>query len=648
MNAKQNASITVIPGDGSPTREGQPREDQPRGGRLRGGAAPEKRKLPLGDAETVLDLLRDAGITVAAPCGGSGTCGKCLVRLDVGVGVGELPPPGPMELRLVSRKQLDQGYRFACTLVPRDGLVVHVPVWQGSTKNKSAPVRQRLENDPAITKVMIQAPSPTIDDQRPDLERILDQLDNPHVSITPDGLRALSDAVRTGGYQITAVVALDEGNERSLLGVEPGDTTDVLWGVAVDVGTTTVAAYLVDLVHGHTVDAHSELNRQAEFGADVVSRISYSQRKGVEPVHRVIVSQINEIILTLTGRNNLAPESVYRVLLAGNTTMSHFFAGLDPAGIGVSPFIPVTSRKITMRPGDSGIGINGAGRVELLPAISGYVGADIVAAIEASRMRETAGVSLLIDIGTNGEIVLGNREWLVACSTAAGPAFEGAQIRFGVGGIEGAVNTFAMEDEEPVYTTINSGAATGICGSGMLDIVAVLLEAGVVDETGRLLPARELPEGLPEAIRGRCHDFEDHPAFLVVPREETLRGEAIYLTEQDVRELQLAKAAIAAGIDTLLVESGIEAASLDRVYLAGGFGSYLDAGSALTVGLLPREAQDKVQVLGNAAGIGAVMALASRRVSAECDLLSRNVRYVELSSSAAFQMAYIERMTFGG
>lgn len=608
-----------------------------------------ERVVPFSGAQTVLDLLRENGFTIAAPCGGLGTCGKCRVR----VRAGGVPDPRAMEHHLISRTRLEAGFRFSCTLQPENGLVVEIPAWQNRRQHKTAAVTIPLEHDPVLKKRLLQLPVPSIDDQRPDLERVLDQIDNPRRGLSLSALGQLAQTVRREEYRVTAL--LEYGEEyRVLVGVEAGDTADDLWGIAVDVGTTTVAAYLIDLVHGRTVDVHSELNRQAEFGADVVSRISYAQQNGIGAVQAVVVTQVNRLIDTLTHRNGLTPASVYHVLFAGNTTMMHLLAGLDPAGIGVSPFIPVTARALTFPSGELGLTINAMGRAEILPAISGYVGADIVAAIEASRMRRRSAVSLLIDIGTNGEIVLGNAERLIACSTAAGPAFEGAQIRFGVGGIGGAVNTFSLNGDNGAgdvpavgYTTIDSEAATGICGSGMLDIIAVLLANGVVDYTGRLLPRADLPATVPDAIGERCVDFEDHPAFLVVPAGETGDGEAIYLTEQDVRELQLAKAAIAAGIDTLLAEAGIGPDSVDAVYLAGGFGSHLNAESALAVGLLPEETRGRIEVLGNAAGIGAVMALASRNVNAECETLARNVRYVELSSAPAFQTAYIEQMTFG-
>lgn len=636
---------------------------------------------PIGSARSVLEVVQRSSFTVAAPCGGSGTCGKCLVR----VVHGDAGEPATMERRLLSEQRLHEGTRFACGLAPKPGMVVEVPDWHGATDNKAILVSASLDNDPELYKLALQIEEPSIEDQRPDLERLLqtaaDAAGTSNATDTSDaaGIRDASEtAVETTGvtatsalplpalqnlaatlrredYRVTLLLRRGKDHEPPrVLAVESGDTRHCFFGMAIDIGTTTVAAYLVDLNRAHTMDVYSELNRQAEFGADVVTRISYAQKHGVEPVRDTIVAQINGMIAVLAERNGITPESVYLALVAGNTTMLHFFAGLDPAGIGVSPFIPVTTGALSLRAEEADIAINRYGEAGMLPGISGYVGADVVAAIVASRMHRREEISLLIDIGTNGEIVLGNSTWLLACSTAAGPAFEGAQIRFGVGGIDGAVNTFSRDETSgrgapgaPVYSTINSSPATGICGSGMLDIAALLIRTGVVDATGRLLPEDELPETVPEAIRRRCTLFEGSPSFLVVPAEESRHGEGIYLTEQDVRELQLAKAAIAAGIATLLEDAQVSIEAVASVYLAGGFGSYMNADSALAVGLLPPGAAGRVEVLGNAAGIGTVMSITSRSVGQECSRIADHVRYIELSSSPAFQLAYIEQMTFG-
>ena len=602
-------------------------------------------QVATGGGADVLNVLQRSRFTIAAPCGGSGTCGKCLVR----VLEGDPGEPSKMEQRLLSAARLADGMRFACRLVASDGMVIEVPRWHAETRNKATLVTATLENDPLLAKRALSLAPPSIEDQRPDLERVLGASGCATQSLSVRALQSLAQDIRRNGFEVTALIEKDTEDHGRLLAVEPGVTAATLWGVAVDIGTTTVAAYLVDLLSARAVDVYSEINRQAEFGADVVTRITYSQKHGVAPVHRTIVDQVNAMLTTLAERNAVSLTDIYLSAVAGNTTMLHFFTGLDPAAIGVSPFIPVATRALSLAAAELGIRGNRYARVVTLPGISGYVGADVVAAIVASRMRERAEVSLLIDIGTNGEIVLGNGDWLAACSTAAGPAFEGAQIRFGVGGVDGAINSFAFDPEgsQVSLTTINSTPASGICGSGMLDIIAVLLRTGAVDETGRLLRQDELPQSVPSAIRTRCIEFESGPAFLVAEAEQTRDGESIYLTEHDVRELQLAKAAIAAGIDTLLADAQVQVSDVATVYLAGGFGSYMNPESALAVGLIPQQVRGRIEVLGNAAGIGTVMSITSRAVSRQCSYIAQNVRYIELSSSPGFQSAYIQHMSFG-
>ncbi|TVR31690.1 MAG: DUF4445 domain-containing protein [Spirochaetaceae bacterium] len=611
-------------------------------------------QVATGGAADVLSVLQHSRFTIAAPCGGSGTCGKCLVRVIEG----DPTEPCKMEQRLLSAARLAAGMRFACRLVPADAMVIEIPRWHAETRNKATLVAAALENDPLLAKRALSLAPPSIEDQRPDLERVLSASGCATQSLSVRALQSLAQDIRRHGFEVTALIDKEEEDHGRLLAVEPGVTAATLWGVAVDIGTTTVAAYLVDLLSARAIDVYSEINRQAEFGADVVTRITYSQKHGVAPVHQAIVDQVNAMLTSLAKRNAVALSDIYLAAVAGNTTMLHFFSGLDPAAIGVSPFIPVATRALSLAAADLGIRINPYARVVTLPGISGYVGADVVAAIVASRMRERAEVSLLIDIGTNGEIVLGNGDWLAACSTAAGPAFEGAQIRFGVGGVDGAINCFAFYPEDNPdnaeqntghvsLTTINSTPASGICGSGMLDIVAVLLQTGAVDETGRLLRQDELPQSVPSAIRTRCIEFESSPAFLVAEADQTRDGEAIYLTEHDVRELQLAKAAIAAGIDTLLADAQVQVSDVATVYLAGGFGSYMNPESALAVGLIPQQVRGRIEVLGNAAGIGTVMSITSRTVSRQCNHIAQNVRYIELSSSPDFQTAYIQHMGFG-
>jgi uncharacterized 2Fe-2S/4Fe-4S cluster protein (DUF4445 family) len=511
--------------------------------------------------------------------------------------------------------------------------------------NKSALISEKLELRPALRKDLVVLPEPHLHDQASDHSRILREigLDSPALPLPV--LRELAGALRNDGYTVTLC---RYGGD--IIAVEPGDTRNRLYGAAVDIGTTTVAVYLVDIGEGRNIDVMSALNAQEVFGADVISRINYTMThpSGLRLLGERILDQIDSMILSLARRNGIDPENIYAVSLAANTTMIHLALGLPPENIASAPFISVTTESHAIPARELGLSMAPGGVVQVLPSISGYVGADIVAAILASGMADSDSLCLLIDIGTNGEIVLGDRSRLVSCSTAAGPAFEGAHVRSGVGGIAGAVNKVSWEGGRFSFTTIADAGPLGICGSGIVDLLALLLRTGIVDETGRMLSRDEAASagGVSEWLLDRITETDGEPAFILVPENESTVGAPIMLSQKDVREIQLAKAAIAAGIDTLVKRIGVGLEDITTLYLAGGFGSYIHRESAVAIGLLPRELLNRVQVIGNAAGKGALMALLSEDLRSRCEGIRRVTEYIELSSSPEFQDAYIERMFF--
>jgi uncharacterized 2Fe-2S/4Fe-4S cluster protein (DUF4445 family) len=332
--------------------------------------------------------------------------------------------------------------------------------------------------------------------------------------------------------------------------------------------------------------------------------------------------------------------------VAGNTTMMHLFTGLPPKNIAAAPFIPAALEEASFTPEELGLEIADAGRIFLMPGISGYIGADITSAILASGMYKDENLSLLIDIGTNGEIVLGNKDFLVSCSTAAGPAFEGATIRDGVGGIAGAINTFHMGESNLGYTTIADEKPLGMCGSGIVDALSTLLYAGIIDETGRIVDTEDITSELGKKLAPSLTSFEKQAAFELVGARETRHGDPILLTQKDIREVQNAKASIAAGILTLIKKAGKEVGEISTVYLAGGFGSHIDKHHAVHLGLIPKELENRIEVIGNAAGSGAVMGLLSEDQYRFCAELARKTEYVELSSSPEFMEDYVDSMMF--
>jgi uncharacterized 2Fe-2S/4Fe-4S cluster protein (DUF4445 family) len=556
---------------------------------------------------------------------------------------GDVSPVTEEERKLIPPRDLDQGIRLACAARPRGALTVTLEEKKTSTGNKSALFTDLKKQDPLLGKELITLPEPGLQDQAADHSRLLRAAGDAVLPLPV--LRELPSALRDGNFQFTLCRL-----GTAALAAEAGDTGNTLYGIAVDIGTTTVAAYLVDIAAGKNIGVLSELNAQEVFGADVISRINYTmtENSGLALLHKKIIEQINEMIRGLTEQNGIDPKNVYILSLAGNTTMIHLALGLPPRNIAAAPFIPVLTESQIIPGRELGLAIAPGGMVQALPSISGYVGADIVAAILASGLDESEPLNLLIDIGTNGEIVLGNKSRLVTCSTAAGPAFEGAQIRNGVGGIPGAIDSVTRQGEGFSYSTIAGAPPLGICGSGIVDLLAFLLETGIVDETGRLISRDEAasPEARAYPFRNNIIEQDGESAFLIVPEEDSAVGSALCMSQKDVREIQLAKAAIAAGIDTLIRRLEIRVEDIENLFLAGGFGSYIHKDSAVEIGLLPGELRDKIRVVGNAAGKGAAMYLLSAEAAARCERICAKAEYIELSSSPEFQDSYIEKMTF--
>ncbi|MCF7944611.1 MAG: ASKHA domain-containing protein, partial [Spirochaetia bacterium] len=418
---------------------------------------------------------------------------------------------------------------------------------------------------------------------------------------------------------------------------------------------TTVVAYTIGLLTGSILTFRSAMNRQKTYGADVISRIQYSQEYegGLHKMHKAIVSQLQELFDDMLKQLSLKRESVVDIAIAGNTTMLHLFADIDPSGIAAAPFIPVFTRSLTSRASDFGFKFPGTTSLQLLPSVASYIGADITAGMLTTKLLDNGKNKMLLDIGTNGEIALSKDGHIFCCSSAAGPAFEGANITFGVGGIFGAVDSVkvakkkqssAKGDESQdsfylEYTSIGDKPAVGICGSAIIDITAVLLDLGLVDFTGRIDDSKEEYAHL-------LTTYQDQPAVILVPASETADGKSILFTQKDIREVQLAKSAIAAGIQTLLHESGTDSSQISTLYIAGGFGNYIHVPSAVRIGLIPSELENKTKAAGNTAGRGAVQFLIDKYAAEECRDILEKTRYIELSSNTAFQNFYIEQMVF--
>ncbi len=576
---------------------------------------------------------------IETPCGGKGTCGKCLVRVegDGASGVTEI------EKKKLSETELARGFRLACsTRITGDITVTlndksgHIVILEDSTD-----FQEHL--NPCIKKKYVSLSKPTLEDQRDDLKRLRDELNLPDHRITLKEIGKLPLLLRDNGFSATAVY-----NDAQILTVEQGNTEDINYGLAVDIGTTTVVVYLLDMSSGKKIGVASGLNVQKSYGQDVIARINHTMTddQGLETLHNGIIGQLNELIDSLVATHKIDRKSIYSMTIAGNSTMMHLAAGIPPKNIAAAPFIPASLEMMRITAAEMGITIAEQGWIYLLPGISAYIGADITAATLASGMAKEESLSLLIDIGTNGEIMLGNKDRLLSCSTAAGPAFEGATIRDGVGGIAGAIDTVALHDSSISCTTIAGKKPLGICGSGIVDAISNLLYAGIIDETGRMVDADDIENETGKHLAENRTELDGQAAYILVQAEDTSHGDAILLTQKDVREVQNAKASIAAGITTLIKTAGKSVQDIDRVFLAGGFGSYIDKHHAIHIGLIPKELENKIEVIGNAAGSGAIMALLSREKFQECSTLSERTEYIELSSSPEFMDDYVNSMMF--
>ncbi len=516
----------------------------------------------------LLNLLRVNGFSVASDCGGNGTCGKCSLIVK-----GLFESASDDEIKLLGVENVKRGLRLSCITAVNSDIDVY------------------------------------IDDEEKRDAQILTEGKKRDIIKDPIVKKRLNN-------NITEVTFWEK-----LICTERGDTTGKLYGTAVDIGTTTVAAYLYDLVSFRCISTASMINPQIKYGADVISRISYSTRsdKNKKEMQQEIIECINELTNRLEKDSSINREYIYASVFTGNTTMLHFLTGLDTSGIAVAPFVPATTSLQLIKAEKLGLNINLKGVCVVLPCVSAYVGGDTLAAVSASGMTESEDISLLVDIGTNGEMALGCSKWLISCSTAAGPAFEGANIKWGIGGVQGAIDTVGKGPDFR-YTTVGNTEPIGICGSGIVDAVSRLLDAGIIDRTGRM------------SVDGK-KDF-------------VLKPSKISISQKDVREIQNAKAAIAAGIEILIKESGVRLTDVKKVYLAGAFASKLDIESAVNIGLLPRKLKDRIEIIGNAAGVGAIEALLSVKVLEGLEELRDRVKYIELSSSSYFADIYIENLAF--
>lgn len=599
---------------------------------------PQGKGVKVKRGKNILEVASLAGILIDAPCGGKGLCGKCKVRIK-----DQTLPISPLEAKLLSPEEISKGVRLACQFYPQSNVVVELlePAIEGTLgkaelEGKLTKVRGKCP----ITKHFLSLPPPSLSDQRSDEERLLSALPKGK-SLAPSVRILLPKVLREANFRVTATV-----RENEVIALEKGDSQEDIYGIAVDIGTTTLAIYLLHLPTGRKVASYSALNPQTVYGADVISRINYTieRENGLEEMRRQVVEGINRLLDEICGFSGVCKERIYQATVVGNTCMTHLFLGVDARNLAFSPYVPAFSRTAKVRASSVGLEICPDAWVYVLPNIAGFVGADTVGVILATGLYKSKGVYLALDVGTNGEIALGSREGITVCSTAAGPAFEGAHIQFGMHATSGAINRVYIEEDVRI-STINGELPRGICGSGLLDAVAEMYKAGVIDSMGRMLSYEE-GEKLPPSLRERLTTCQGERCFVLSRGEENLLGRDIFISQRDVRELQLAKGAMRAGIEILLKKKGIEADDLEGVFLAGAFGNYIRKESALAVGLLPPLPLDKIFMVGNAAGRGAMMALASPFYLRQAEEIVKNCHYIELSALPEFTNYFMDAMSF--
>jgi uncharacterized 2Fe-2S/4Fe-4S cluster protein (DUF4445 family) len=592
-------------------------------------------RVPYG--VTLFDAASWNGIAIDSTCGGHGTCKKCRIR------IAEDPPaPSSLDIRAYSPQEIKDGWRLACRTTATRDTQVEVPPLTTRPKAATVGVGRQVILRPAVQKRYLELTEPSLADQASDLERVLAQLDDLEPRAELSVLATLGRTLREADYQVTAVVVDDV-----LIAVEPGDTTARRFGIAFDLGTTTVVATLLDLSTGTPAGVESTLNKQQPFGADVITRISATMMDpgNLDKLQNLARETLAELAQAVRAQGGVEPHEVYEVAVAGNATMTHLVLGIDPEPLGMAPFIMATRLYPEVLAADLGLAgiVHPRARAVVFPAFGAYVGGDITAGLLASGMDRDARVRLFVDIGTNCEIVLGNRDWLLATAAPAGPAFEGAAIRCGMRAADGAIEVVTMTPDDLTLKVIGDVEPQGLCGSGLVDAVTGLVRVGLLDSSGRFV-RQEQAAVIAPGLGERLTTIGKERVFVLHWRGAA--EDSIYLSQRDVRELQFAKAAIATGWQILLEEAGLEAADVKQVLLAGSFGSYLSAASAIRIGLVPKVPVMRVVSAGNVAGEGAKMALLSLRERAGGLALLEEVRYVELSDRADFNDRFVDQLPF--
>jgi uncharacterized 2Fe-2S/4Fe-4S cluster protein (DUF4445 family) len=612
---------------------------------------PYETTIQVQDGDTVIRAALEAGVHVNASCGGEGVCGKCRVLIEDGTVDGGISEK-------LSEEDQEKGYRLACQAIVKSNLVVRIPVEStidaGVLKMQAAPRRtahiremnfEELKEKglfiAPVEKKYLELPAPTIQDNLPDITRLISYLQLEHdehrLDVTLAMIRKISPVIREDDFKVTATLVRpvrDVGKTR-IINVQPGNTSDQSYAIAMDIGTTTIYGQVIDLISGEVLAEHGEFNGQISYGEDVISRIVYAEKPGgLAKINEVVIKTINKILTRIVKRSSVDPENISTITLAGNTTMTQLMLAVDPRSIRRAPYVPAATLYPPIKASDLGMELGEHVAALVYPAVSSYVGGDIVAGVMGSGIYRSEALTLYMDVGTNAEIVIGNKDWLACAACSAGPAFEGGGLKFGMRAAKGAIEDFSIDPItlEPMIITIGNVRAKGICGSGLIIMVAVMFELGIINNLGKF--DRDL--GTPR-IREDNGIYE----YVLAWQDETQIDRDITLTEIDIENLIRAKGAIYSGCMTLLTEVGMGIEDIEKIILAGGFGSYVDLEKAMTIGLLPEMDTEKVTFIGNGSLMGAKMSSLTNRIRKDVVEVTKKMTNFELSDTPSYMDNYV-------
>jgi uncharacterized 2Fe-2S/4Fe-4S cluster protein (DUF4445 family) len=600
-------------------------------------------ELPAGG--TLLDHARTLGVDVISLCGGTAGCGRCVIQ----VLEGEVSEPTYAELEFLLPEQIDQGYRLACCTFPHSDCLIRVP-----PESLTSPQRMQVEGEelpidpnPLTRAYPILMTPPTLDDIKSDTRRLTEALEGQHnlknLSVDIDVLRQISSLLREHvdpsgeKWRVQVVV-----REREVIGLLPLDLAQL--GLAVDLGTTKIAVYLLNLNTGQTLASRALMNPQITYGEDVIARIAYTERdeSNASLLRELVVEALNETVAQMCAEIDAKPSHIADSVIVGNTAMHHIFLGLPLKQLVKAPFVPTVTTSLDLKARDLGLAVMPGSYVHVLANIAGYVGADHVAMLLATEIEQQQGDTLAIDIGTNTEICLLHKGTMTSTSCASGPAFEGAHIKHGMRAASGAIEHLRLLEDRLEFQTIGGTPPVGLCGSGILDAMAQLYLAGVLDKQGRM---RDHPRI--RRVDGEREFMLVDPSDISAATDGEEGKRTITISQKDVRQLQLAKGAIHTGIELLLRTNGLPLDQVDQVIVAGAFGTYIDIASAITVGMLPDLPLERFRQVGNAAGVGAKLALVSRTKRAEAQALGEKIGYLELATHPLFRTTFAQSMFIG-